>query len=69
MIAIQPPEIFDPTFLRTLQELHETLEKEVPYIEDMTSMVNARNTRGEEDELIVEDLLENWRKARRNWRR
>ncbi|GAG49179.1 unnamed protein product, partial [marine sediment metagenome] len=26
----------------------------------VTSLINARNTRGEEDELIVEELLENW---------
>ena len=26
----------------------------------MTSLVNVRNTRGEADELIVEDLLEHW---------
>jgi hydrophobe/amphiphile efflux-3 (HAE3) family protein len=60
VIAIQPPEIFDPGFLSTLQNLHEELEEQVPYIEDITSMVNARNTRVEEDELIVEDLLEHW---------
>ena len=59
VIAIQPPEIFDPAFLSKVQELHEELEEQVPYIEDMTSMVNARNTRGEGDELFVEDLLEN----------
>ncbi|UCD33701.1 MAG: MMPL family transporter, partial [Desulfobacterales bacterium] len=29
-------------------------------IDDITSLVNVRNTRGEKDELIVEDLLENW---------
>ena len=60
IIAIKPPDIFTQTFLKKLQALHETLEENVPYIEDITSMVNARNTRGEADELIVEDLLENW---------
>jgi len=60
IVALQPPKIFDSTFLKTLQSLHEDLEEKVPYIDDITSMINARNTRGEGDELIVEDLLENW---------
>ncbi len=60
IIAIQPPKVFDMAFLVKLKSLHEELEKEVPYLEDVLSLVNARNTRGEEDSLIVEDLLENW---------
>jgi len=58
IIAIKPPNIFTQTFLIKLNALHEALEENVPYIEDITSMINARNTRGEADELIVEDLLE-----------
>jgi predicted RND superfamily exporter protein len=57
IIAIKPPDIFTQTFLKKLGALHEALEENVPYIEDITSMINARNTRGEADELIVEDLL------------
>ncbi|UCG05728.1 MAG: MMPL family transporter [Desulfobacterales bacterium] len=60
IIALKPPNIFDQQFLTKLQTLHEDLEENVPYIDDITSMINARNTRGEADELIVEDLLENW---------
>ena len=58
IIAVKSPEIFSRGFLERLKELHEDLEKNVPYIDDMTSMVNARNTRGEGNRLIVEDLLE-----------
>ncbi|MBW2412713.1 MAG: MMPL family transporter, partial [Deltaproteobacteria bacterium] len=60
IIAIKPPDIFTQSFLKKLKALHEALEEDVPYIEDITSMINARNTRGETTELIVEDLLENW---------
>ena len=59
IIAINPPNVFDRQFLERLREFHETLEEQVPYIDDITSLINARNTRGEADELIVEDLLEN----------
>jgi hydrophobe/amphiphile efflux-3 (HAE3) family protein len=60
IIAIKSPNIFSQKFLETIQRLHEELEENVPYIDDITSIVNARNTRGEADELIVEDLLEHW---------
>ncbi len=59
IVALQPPDVFDPEFLKTLTRLHDELEEKVPHIDDITSMVNARNTRGEKDVLIVEDLLEN----------
>ncbi|MCJ7773445.1 MAG: MMPL family transporter [Desulfobacterales bacterium] len=58
IIAIEPPKIFDTQFLEKLQKFHEDLKENVPYIDDITSMINARNTRGEGDTLIVEDLLE-----------
>jgi hypothetical protein len=60
IIAIEAADIFSQRFLRKIQKLHEELEENVPYIDDITSLVNARNTRGEGDELIVEDLLEDW---------
>jgi uncharacterized protein len=60
VIALNPPDVFDKTFLENLKKLHKDLEKNAPYLEDITSLINARNTRGEQDELIVEDLLENW---------
>ena len=60
IIAIKSPNIFSQAFLKKLKMLHEELEENVPLIEDITSLVNARNTRGEINELIVEDLLEDW---------
>ncbi|MEN8243935.1 MAG: MMPL family transporter [Thermodesulfobacteriota bacterium] len=60
IVAIQSPNIFSQAFLKKLKQLHEDLEETVPYIDDMTSLINVRNTRGEADELIVEDLLEHW---------
>ncbi len=58
IIAIRPPEVFDRAFLKWLTDFHAALEDEVPYVKEITSLVNVRNTRGEGDELIVEDLLE-----------
>lgn len=60
IVALAPADVFDAAFVEKLRRLHIALENEVPYVEDVTSMFNARSTRGEADELIVEDLLDGW---------
>jgi len=60
IIAVKPPNVFDFKFLKKLKALHEELEENVPHVDDIISLINARNTRGKADELIVEDLLESW---------
>jgi predicted RND superfamily exporter protein len=60
IIAIQPPDVFDLEFLKKLKALHEDIEAKVPHVNEITSLVNARSTRGDGDQLIVEDLLEKW---------
>ena len=60
LIAVRPPEIFDLGFLEKLRSFHDELEAEVPMLVEVTSLVNARETRGEGDELIVGDLMEDW---------
>lgn len=58
IVSITPPEIFDLAFLEKLEAFHRDLEDEVPYLEDLTSLVNVRSTYGRGDELVVEDLLD-----------
>jgi predicted RND superfamily exporter protein len=58
IIALRPPEIFAPDFLATLREIHDTVEDEVPFVAEVTSLMNVRETRGDGDQLIVRDLLE-----------
>ncbi len=60
IIAVDAPEIFDETCLTRLKAFHEDLENEVPYLREVTSLINARQTRGKNDELIVQDLLAEW---------
>ncbi len=60
VIGIRPPEVFDPGFLSRLQTLHEAMEEKVPNVDEVLSLINARVTRGEESELIVEELFETW---------
>ena len=58
ILALEPPEVFDLGFLNKLKALHRELEEKVPHLDDIVSLYNARNTRGQGDTLIVEDLLE-----------
>jgi predicted RND superfamily exporter protein len=60
LVVLGPPRIFDLPFLEKLRALHRDIERDVPYVAEVTSLINARNTRGEGDELIVEDLTEDW---------
>jgi predicted RND superfamily exporter protein len=60
LITIRHDDIFSHDFLEWLTHLHDEIEERVPYIVEVTSLVNVRSTRGEGDELIVEDLLDEW---------
>ena len=58
VLAIKDDNIFSIDFLTKLKDLHKELENKVPYVEDVTSLYNVRNTRGDGDKLITDDLLE-----------
>ncbi len=58
LIAIQSPNIFTLDFINKLNKLHKELENNLPYIDDVNSLINARNTRGTIDSLIVDDLFD-----------
>jgi predicted RND superfamily exporter protein len=60
LVMVRAPDLFNLAFLERLVELHKAIENEVPHVDEVTSLLNARSTRGEGDELIVEDLLEDW---------
>ena len=51
-------DIFTLDFLQKLEAFHKDLEANTPKLEKITSLINARLTRGEGDELIVGDFLE-----------
>lgn len=62
LVMVESPtgDVFNLPFLNKLQALHEDLETQVPKVVAVDSLINARQTRGEADELIVEDFLEDW---------
>jgi len=57
-IAIKSDKIFTLEFLQKLKALHKEIEDKVPFVNDLTSLYNVRNTRGEGDKLLTDDLLE-----------
>jgi predicted RND superfamily exporter protein len=60
LLTLESPDLFEARSLERLRALHDELERGIPYLEEITSLVNARETRGEADELIVGELLEDW---------
>jgi len=52
--------VFRADFLERVRDFHDAIEERVPYVVDITSLVNARDTRGEGDTLLVEDFLDPW---------
>ncbi len=58
LLAIKNDNIFSLDFLTKLKKLHKEIESTVPYLDDVTSLYNVRNTRGDGDKLITDDLLE-----------
>ena len=58
LLAIRDENIFSLKFLNTLKDLHKEIASAVPFVEDVTSLYNVRNTRGDGDKLITDDLLE-----------
>ena len=60
ILGIESDRVFSQEFLLKLKKMHREIEDNVPHLHEVTSLVNARNTRGEGDTLIVGDLLEDW---------
>lgn len=62
VVAIQTKDVFNLESLAKLKRLHNELAQEVPYLFDISSIINARNTIGEGDSLLVDELLKKWPK-------
>ncbi len=64
IITVTPDAVFNIPFLERLRAFHNDLENHVPYIKEITSLINARYTHGKDDALMVEALLEFWPETR-----
>jgi predicted RND superfamily exporter protein len=60
IVAVDTTDIFSFDVIEKLRALHRDLEENVPHLSEITSLLNARETRGEGDELIVGELMKDW---------
>lgn len=60
VVLIHADEIFSFRFLERLRAFQRDIESEVPLLDEAKGLINARVTRGSEQELIVEELFEQW---------
>jgi len=67
IVALKPEAGFSREFFSTLYQIHTELAAHVPYLDDITSLVNARVTRSDGDTLIVEELMEKPPKTPEVW--
>lgn len=56
-VLVETSDIFDLKFLRKLKKLHEEIEKKVPYLNKVTSLMTIRNIYEENGILYIEDLM------------
>ncbi len=57
IITVEVEDTFKQTFVDNLRAFHQTLEDKVPYLQSVDSLINASHIYGENDTLIIEDLL------------
>ena len=58
VILLRPEQLYNTDFLSELDRLHAAVEEELPYVDDVTSLVNARFLIGGPGTLASEGLLE-----------
>ena len=58
ILAVKTSNVFNIDFLTKLDALHRELEQQLPHIQDVNSLINARNTYGSGGSLVVEPMIE-----------
>ncbi|NRB39480.1 MAG: MMPL family transporter [Pseudomonadales bacterium] len=57
IITVAVDDFFNQDFIDKFRNLHEDLEQQVPYLQRVDSLINARYTYGDDDTMYIEDLL------------
>ncbi len=60
IISVGPTHVFELDTLERLRALHRDIERSAPFVEEVSSLFNARDTRGVGDELVVDELIASW---------
>lgn len=60
LVVAEGADVFELAFLARLRALHEDLDRSLPDVDEITSLVNVRALRGLDDSLEVHELVEEW---------
>jgi predicted RND superfamily exporter protein len=60
ILSLEIPDGLDERVIAKVFELQNQIENEVPYLREITTILNVSYTYGEHDDIIVEDLLEGY---------
>jgi len=61
LVTIETPnDVFTLENLQRIKVLQEDIEKNVPHIEEITSLVSAQHTLGNKEGLVIRDMIELW---------
>lgn len=63
VVTVEADNLFSFEALNHVRSLHKSIEETLPHLDEVTSLLNARHIYGDHDDLIVEDLLEDWPKT------
>lgn len=64
LLTIESDDVFQFDVIERLQKLHTQLEQELPWLDSVDSLINARNTRGTDDGLEVGELFDPYPETR-----
>lgn len=67
IISINHKDLFSQKNISELIRLHRTLEEKVPYIQEVTSLYNARNIYGDDGDLVVEGFFDEQPTDKKGW--
>ncbi|MDH3354124.1 MAG: MMPL family transporter [Chromatiales bacterium] len=70
-LTIVSDNIFSDQVMSKIKNLHNEIKHNVPHLNDVTSLINARNTTGNKGALIVDDLIADdaWPQTLEDWQR
>ena len=60
VMGIAVDNVFKPEVLERLRELHQAIERDIPWVADIESLINVRAVYGDAEGLKIEDLFESW---------
>jgi hypothetical protein len=68
MVGISGSDVFSDTEMGRIRSLHREIERSVPYVDKVESLINARAIYGTRESVVAEALLNQWPATDAQWR-